>query len=406
MKMKNSNFIFIKLSFIFVLFTIISVLNSCSTDSTPSLYQNRDKGDTPVINSIDPAEKGLAGITVITITGENFSDIAEENLVYFSSSLAEILQNSTTQLVVRAPNLVSDSIKIKIAVRGAELFSDPSDYILESAISEPFPFKDFEDPYSITVDAEENIYLSYVSANVGQGVNKLTPAGELTNFAPKGGETFYNGLKYAGNGVLYGVRSVRAIFRITEAASPATYAVLDNGTNMLDLDFDKDKNIWTGGTGGKIYRIPANPTGTNDWKSFNFEPAIRSIRIFNDNLYAAASDENGHAVWKMPIIAPDSLGTATKYFDLTANYPLTSALAITFSEDGVLFIGTNYKNPIIAVYPDLSHEEWYAGVLASPADKFAWGNGTDLYYTVGAVGARTIIKINMGLNGAPDYGRD
>lgn len=399
MKTKNTymNIVLILSAFIFLL-----LVNSCSNDITPSLYEDQPKGATPVINSLDPAEKALAGITNITITGENFSTVAENNLVFFNSAPAAILSVSTTELIVKAPNIVSKSIVVKIAVHGVELFSNSMSYELVSAISEPFKFKDFEDPYAITTDIDENIYLSFVSTNVGQGVNKLTPTGELSNFAPKGGETFYNGLKYGGNGVLYGVRAVRAVFEITEGNSPATYAVLDNGTAMFDLDFDKDKNIWTGGAGGKLYRV----TPDKDIKSFEFEPTVISIRIFNDHLYAAASDDNGDAVWKFPIISSDSLGAATKYFDIEANYPSTSAFAITFSEDGVLYIGTDFENPIIAVNPDLTHEEWYPGVLASPADKFVWGNGENLYYTIGETGTRTIIKVNMGRSGAPDYGRD
>ncbi len=391
------NIVLISTAFIFLL-----LVNSCSDELTPSLYEDKPPGATPVISSVDPPESALAGITTITITGENFSATPENNLVFFNSSEAEILTASETQLVVKAPNIVGEGINLKIAVYKVELFSNTINYTLESAIAEPYAFKDFEDPYAITVDSEENIFLSFVETNVGQGVNKLTPAGELTNFAPKGGETFYNGLKYAGNDVLYGARGVRAIFEITEGNSPATYAVFDNGTTMLDLDFDKDKNLWVGGTGGKLYRVPANSSGTSDWKSFDFEPSIVSIRIFNDNLYAAASD----AVWQIPIISSDSLGTATKYFDLSASYPSVRALAIEFSADGTLFIGTDNENPIIAVHPDLSHEEWYPGVLTPPASKFVWGNGQHLYYTVGATGARTIIKLNMERNGAPHYGRN
>ncbi len=44
-------------------------------------------------------------------------------------------------------------------------------------------------------------------------VKKLTPEGELLDFAPKGGETFYFGLQYGPDGILYGVRGVRAVFK-------------------------------------------------------------------------------------------------------------------------------------------------------------------------------------------------
>jgi len=378
-------------------------VNSCSNDITPSLYEDQPKGATPVISSLDPPGKALAGITIITINGDNFSTVAENNFVYFNSARAAVLEVSATRLIVKAPNVVGDDVTVKIAVHGVELFSNYFPYILESAISEPYSFKDFEDPYAITTDNEENIYFSFVSTNVGQGVKKLTPQGELLPFAPKGGETFYNGLKYGGDNKLYGVRAVRAVFELTEGNPPAAYKALDNGSTLLDIDFDINKNIWTGGGGGKIFSVTSD--GQNA-KSFEFAPRIISIRVFNDYLYVAASDDNENAIYRFPIISADSLGTAEKYFDVGANYPLASVYAITFCEDGILFIGTDNDNPIIAVNPDLTHEEWYPGVLSSPATEFAWGTGKNLYYTIGKTAARTIIKVNMGLNGAPYYGRD
>ena len=139
----------------------------------------------------------------------------------------------------------------------------------------------------------------------------MTPEGELLDFAPKGGETFYNGLKYGSDGSLYGVRSVRAVFQITEGNAPATYAVFANGTQMLDLDFDQNLNLWTGGSGGRLYSV----TPEKEITEFEFEPRILSIRVYNGYLYVAGATETEEAVWRFEILGADNLGEVEKRND-------------------------------------------------------------------------------------------
>ncbi len=391
-----------------ILGSIIFLIN-CSEDVTPSLYdQVGASPPPPVISNMSPAQ-GLAGVTVITITGSNFSPVLEDNFVYFKDIPANVLEASETQLIVTAPNLVRDSIEVKVAVHKVEDFSNIHLYKLEAAVIEVFEFADFQDPYAITSDLAGNIYVSLVETNSGKGIKKLTPAGELLDFAPKGGETFYNGLKYTTGDVLYGVRGVRAIFEITEGNAPATFAVLDNGTAMLDLDFDENNNIWTGGTGGKIYRV----TPDKDVKSFDFEPSVNSIRVFNNYIYVAATGDNSEDIWRFQMISSDSLGAAELYFPFSANFPLISTKAITFSADGDLYIGTDNSDPVVVVYPDRSFAVWYEGVLAPSMISFAWSTGNQLYMTraksddgSGGETTQTIFSVNMERAGAPYFGRD
>jgi hypothetical protein len=385
---------------------ILLILASCKDDPTPVAYQDEPVGATPVISSVNPADKALAGVTTVTINGQNFSGVSENNLVFFNSMLAEILDASATRLIVKAPNLVSEEVTLKIAVNGAELFSNDYNYTLEAAVKEVYTFKDFEQPYALTTDSDGNIYFSLVSANVGQGVKRLTPQGAIEDFAPKGGETFYNGLKYGPGGSLYGVRAVRAIFKIDEGTAPATFAVLDNGTAMLDLDFDQNLNLWTGGTGGKIYSV----TPEKVFSSFEFAPRVSSVRVFDNYLYVAAADDEEEAVWRFPIVSASELGPVEKVFDFSAHYTLgvVTIKAITFSADGKLLIGINGAETIIIVNSEGSYYPWYPGLLSSPVINFAWGAGNTLYYSRGNTGGfnQSIVSINMEQGGAPHYGRD
>ena len=93
----------------------------CSPDTTPSLYDSVGESDPPAeITSLTPAS-GYAGVTVITIDGNNFAPLAEDNSVYFGSAKAEVLSASESQLVVRAPIIYGDSLGVYTQKNGSEL---------------------------------------------------------------------------------------------------------------------------------------------------------------------------------------------------------------------------------------------------------------------------------------------
>ncbi len=402
---------FTKIIFAFLSFVLLVVITSCENEVTPSLYSDKPEGSTPVISSVDPPSDGLAGVTLITITGQNFSEDPSKNFVYFDGTRAAALETSTTRIVVRAPEVIKQGIKIKIAVHGAELFSNDWTFNLAAAISLVYPFKDFEDPYAITVDNQGNIFMSLVSDNVGQGILKLTPDGTLSNFAPKGGETFYNGIKVyeSGSGtILYGVRNVRAVFEIKEGTAPRAIAMPESAARLLDLDFDAEKNIWTGGQGGKIYRISL-PDESN--KSFDFAINFTSLRIYNDYIYVNGETATESGVWRIQIISKDELGAPEKVFSFSDHFNIASdkITAITFSADGEMFLGTNTSAGIIRVLPDGSFAAWYPGLITPPIVSLAWDTGVNLYYSQGKLASgqtQEIYKINMERLGAPYNGRN
>jgi len=122
---RKLNFKFVTNIFVWavILGSIIFLVN-CSEDVTPSLYdQVGASPPPPVISDMVPAQ-GLAGVTIVTITGSNFSSVLENNFVYFKDIPAKILEASETQLIIIAPDLVQDSIQVKIAVHKVEEFSN------------------------------------------------------------------------------------------------------------------------------------------------------------------------------------------------------------------------------------------------------------------------------------------
>jgi len=361
MKKRNSKMVLSKI--LFIAFTLSMLIISCSPDVTPSLYSDQDGGATPVITSMVPTQ-GLAGVTEITISGENFSAEASDNFVYFGPLKANIISATSTELKVLAPDLVDDSIQVKIAVAGVEKFSNTEQYRLDAAVAEVFPFQGFQEPYAVTTDALGNLYISLVEDNTGKGIKKITPDGEMIDYAPiGGGETFFWSMKYKSGGTLYAVRGLQAVFKITEGNKSEPFVIFSSTNKMVDLDFDKDQNIWTAGKGGEIFRV----TLDKDVKSFDFADDVSAVRIFNDYLYLAAKSDGIQNIVRIPIISADSLGTAEIYFQFSSNVEAgTEVKSFTFAADGSMYIATTSiagsedpMNPIMYVNTDGSCGIWY-----------------------------------------------
>lgn len=382
---------------------------ACNEDPTPSLYQpeNLNTLAAPVIASVDPAGAAFAGIGVITINGQNFSSTKTDNKVYFNDLTGEILEASATQLKVRAPNLVSDNVNLKITIARVEKFSNVISYKLVAAVEPVLKFAEIDEPWGIASDAEGNLYFSLVSSNVGAGVKKLTPAGEITDYSPKppGLPAKYSALKVGPTGVLYGATIERRILQIPPGGGAATtWASTGLGT-IYDFDFDADLNIWAGGNNNFIYRVKPDKSV----KPFAFKGNVRSVRVFNGYVYVAAKTDSLESVWRFPLQAGGEIGPEEKYFDFSALYRPNGpgVFAITFAADGDLYLGTDAPEAILVVHPDKTVEPLYAGLFSPKSLVFAWGKDTELFMTRENIGgaSQTVIRINMQKASAPYYGR-
>ena len=394
--------------------TLVLLIYGCNQDGEPGLFEPEPEGSTPVISNVIPENSALAGVTEVTINGSNFSSNPDNNFVYFGTAKANVLQASPNELIVRAPVLIKDNIEIKIAVHEAENFSNTVAYNLLEAVGEYYPFKEFEKPYGLTTDALGNIYVSLVSANVGQGIMKISPEKEIINWAPKGGETFFHDIKYNSDNKIYAVRNVRAVFVVEENNPGATFAVVPNGNFLITLDFDSNGNLWTSGRGGNIFSIKPDQTVN----SFSINYDVRALRVFDGHLYVSGRNDSEEAIYRFEIQSAESLGPEEKYFDLSGNYGLNTIniQAITFAQDGDLYLGSDQDNAIIIVHPDKTFEDLYPGLLKKNVYAMAWGTDENLYYSKESIqsfpGAerldtvQTIIKVNMQKLGAPYYGRD
>ncbi len=407
----------------FVLSLIIIVaafiyFSGCTDKGSPSLWVGQPVtpvGNTPVVSSIEPVDGALAGVSTITITGQNFSANSYENLVYFNGLPGNITSSTSTQISVISPNLFGNSIEVKVAVTNAELFSNIKNYKLMPAVAEFYAFDNNTAqsyPYGLATDKSGNVYSSLIEFKKGTGISKIGIDSSVTPWAPKGGETFFNSIKFGPNNTLYAARKVKALFIVEEGVKSAVFVSTGLGS-ITDFDFDQNGNIWAGGasSNGNIYLIKPDKSIT----PISFSGEITSIKVFEGNLYVASSDGSQTAVWKMQING-EALGTPEKYFDFSANYPIAILNAIAFAADGDMYLGTDLPGSIIVVHADKTFGPLYSGLFAAaPAYAFASGPGNYLYYTRSAVGSdpaasdyisQTIIRINLGKPVAVQYGRD
>jgi hypothetical protein len=344
-------------------------------------------------------------------------------IVYFNNEFGRVIQSSPTQMSVKVPNLVSDSVAIRVTKLGddSEPFSQAVQYQLTPAYSVLIResgadmFTENIVPYGLTTDALGNIYTSVVEFSVGIGIKKISPSGvivpvgTLEDFAPRGGETSFNRLNMWQNNTIIGARRVAAVFQITEGVAASVF--LSQGLSQAyDIDFDENLNIWVGGRG--LFRI----TPSKELKSFSYPDVIKSVRVFNNYLYILTTVNDEDLIRRYPIISSDSLGAAEDILNITQSVlPVSGTTAIVGTDfdiaaDGDIILGTTRTtDPIIIVHPDGTFESLYPGVIPQNTRiyAFAWGPEQYLYFTRDLNGGmiQLIARLDMQEQGAPHYGR-
>jgi hypothetical protein len=411
LKLKNLLILLVSLFF--------AVFYGCNEDPTASLYDpDVPGGVTPVINSVEPAGGALAGVTRITITGSNFSAVKTDNQVYFNGKKAVVEEASAIQLVVVSPIVTGDSVSVKVAVSKAVLLSNILHYKLSPAMLEltkPNGDKIFTDlyiPFAIAADASDNLYVSVTGP--GPGVKKILPDGTANDYAPKGAETFWTSLKMGPANVLFASKGIRGIWDIIENTPPANapWVATPTGSRIIDSDFDAALNLWGVGNNTNIFKLKPDKT----FEQFPFTANLRTVRVFDNALYAGGQMDDMEGVWKFTFDAGNNIGTPELYFNLTELNAAAKVYAVTFAADGDMYVGTDLeKDPIIVVHTDKTSEPLYPGVIAPKTiiNTFTWDTGNFLYFsrsqTLSADGALilapTVIKLNMQKPGAPYFGR-
>jgi hypothetical protein len=383
---------------------MLVVLVGCEADNPASIFEESAKGlAAPEIASISPADSTLAGIGEIILTGKGFSPIPEENYVFFNKERVVVTEASATQLKMKSPVTPMNPLIIKVAHRDAYVFSNQINYKLLEVFWEWGGFDEYDNIYGMDLDKNENLYVAGDKV-----IDKVTPDGvRIKRF---GTMTFprASGIKMGPGGVLYIARNSNLLYTMPPTGGAAVKWVTAPG-KVYDFDFSESGAVYAGGKNEDLYRIL--PSGVGAAIAAYADVYIKAVRVFNGYVYVggAVNSTSHDYVWRQQIISDDQLGEKEVYFDWSGTIDQASeVLAITFSADGDMYIGTNAPEAIIVVHPDGSYDELYPGVIFPESYAIAWGNGPYLYINRrndADVTQQRVIKLNMQKLGAPYFGR-
>ena len=392
----------------------ISLLTfSCEDPNYPeNIWDEDDQGNaSPSISSVEPEEAAFAGIDTLTINGQNFSENSSANLVYFNNMLGEVISATSTSLKVVTPNLVSDSVQIRVAVQGAFLFADHSSlYTLSAAVLDYGPFDQFTDIFSLDLDRDENLIVSMDGTPNAEFwiVDTNQDSAVWSGALAKG-----SGMKLGPTGSVYFVNYQRYLYKDEQGTPKENTEIFKrlNG-NVTDLDFDSNGNLFAGGTGSIIDVVDINDdggltSGVTEVKNLDTLDVI-SLRVFNDHLYVLTTTvSSDQAIYKMQILDDSgSLGDMELVFDWSAyTNKLSSALCFTLSETGDLFVGSDSDVQPLTYIQNGNASGFYSSILTAPITYMAWGNSNYLYLINKTEETNRVQRVDTRMSGADYYGR-
>ena len=391
---------------------IFFLIFSCEDPNYPeNIWDENDQGNaSPSISSVEP-EAAFAGIDTLTINGQNFSENTSENLVYFNNMLGEVVNATSTSLSVITPNLVGDSVQIRVAVQGAFLFADHSSlYTLTAAVSDYGPFDQFTDIFSLDLDRDENLIVSLDGTpNAEFWIVDTNQDSALWSGALAKG----SGMKLGPTGSVYFVNYQRFLYKDEQGTPKENSEIFKrlNG-NATDLDFDSYGNLFVGGAGSTVDVVDINDdegltSGVTEAKNLDTLD-ILSLKVLNDYLYLLTTTvTSDQAIYKMQILDDSgSLGDLELVFDWSAyTNKLSSALCFTLSESGDLFVGSDSNDQPLTYIQNGNASGFYTSILTAPISYMAWGNSNYLYLINKTEETNRVQRVDTRMSGADYYGR-
>lgn len=400
--MKNKNLYM--LSFI-AIFAIVLLVGCNAEDNSKSAWDpgSFENIPDPVISAILPVDGVFGATGKITIQGNNFSTVKTDNKVYFNaikngkfaSYEGKIETATSTELVVKVPNFVSDSTTISLVCgKALKIAKWNNNYSIKEGFNAPYVFDKVKKPmYAVSVGTDSAFYTAF-DENGTKKLSKFSPLGIKTDFYVYTGAV--NGLKVINdNGNQRPlISSTKYLAKYNGTAITPIYTY--NNATIYDFDFDANKNIWMYSILNKvenITRVKPDINGaiakgtTNKW---DIDANIRCVRVYDGYLYLAGLDSSDkkEKVIRYAIDANGDININAKedYFVITGNSELddnTAIYSITFDITGNLYIGVNKKIPIIVVSPNKS----YTGLLTEGVlditnvyvASIAFGVGDELY---------------------------
>ncbi|WP_456441711.1 hypothetical protein [Caldithrix abyssi] len=423
--MKNVSITLLSLSMlIFIMFT------GCKKDPEPSLYDpNYVSGPQPVIERMDPPDSSYAGVGTIDVYGKYFmpkEPYEEYNQLYFNEVMADILQMTDSKITIASPAYIGDSIKVKIAVRGSDKFSEPVYYKLKAAVDTTFgrldDFKQKRIAYAIATDSKGNVYVS-------TRVESTPPFGQILRINKQGEPTIWvdntvylkaDAMKVGPDNKLYvgyALGRIKEIVTIDLADSTLQETYVRLATVPNDIDFDQDGNLWVA---AQTELVKIKPDKSKETLA-TYSLFLQAVRVHQEGgttyIYLAGQnlDQNEEKVWRYPLNDDGSIGAeevildaATDRWLVKEDGSLVDIKAITFSADGKMYLATDMSPDALVIY-DLTTRTYdfqYPGLIQPKLLALTWF-GNIIYASQTNFGETdaNVLRIDVGKPGAPYYGR-
>lgn len=325
---------------------------------------------------------------VITITGTGFDPTAEFNMVAFGQKVGEVLSATTTSLEVRAPSIAGETVDVKVAVKGSELWSNALEFTFKEAVA--LINDEINWPMGVDVDDAGNIYVGSANDEV---IYKIDTDGAMTTFAevaPSGA------IRFGSDGWLYVCSSWDGVVNRISADGTTVEEVAAIDGAVIDVDWDDDGNMYVLTMGDGVVRIDESGTETLVLDGEPYDGDLKSCRIYSDYFYATEI-WNGN-LWRFDI-------TAAGLENPEAVYEGDSPVGVEIDANGTVYFTEAWETSLFALSEDGSVETLFEEQLATPMRYLNYHD--KILYIVypgwGDVGEVWSVYLGVPQAPAPDY---
>jgi hypothetical protein len=375
----------------------------------------------PQITSVDPPAEARPGVSTITIHGHNLVVSATDpripngTVVKFGGVEAEVVTQDTARIVVRRPNLVTDSCTIMVSPHNAIDESAFGPYKIYPVLQKFGGFLKNLQLGGIAVDASENAYVIETGALLIHRTISVLDNTILGNGTLKVG-SFPFCARLGPDGNLYVMENNRAIERVdVTAQSVARWTQLPAGKVVKFGDFGPTGYFYTGGNRTDLCIVPPNPPVSLPSTQMRLAgdyvtDEILAVRVYNGFVYVAsrtAGTQDPAKIWKNQIEA-DSVGLQSLVVDLHGTaFSADVVTDIAFSSAGTMFISTaSATNPLVYFNPSTSAvDNYYKGIVPPYCVGLSWSKTSNYLYLISGNTAAaqewTVYRLDMGVTGAP-----
>ena len=386
---------------------------SCDDPNSPSdVWDPNDVGkSSPFISSIVPPDSAYAGSQEITIYGGNFGDNKDSVFVYFNTGSGEVISVDESSMIVIPPNIISDSVIIKITAHGAFSFGEyEQNYILHSRILEYGDFDALDESiWGLEADINENLYVGLSIFPEGK-IDKITPPQGIREYGFINAvlQTPYS-MRIGPDNYIYYVDAVNPyIIKQNLSTGDPSYNTLPGVA--FDLDFDENGNLYCGGSSQNLYKV--NRDLSSSVVADYMDISIRAIRVFNGFVYVGGIYSGTDStvplvgVWRNQILSSEGvLGEKEIVLDWNSLSGSSSNITgITFDENGVMYISSDADIAIGVYSVEGVFNELFPKIISAPIAKMTWGSDNYLYLNYRG-DPRAVFRLDMGINGTTYHGR-